>query len=50
MRGLLYWAGELRVTVRGGYKDLFKYLKLFKLIPNAILPSIVIQRERCVKY
>jgi uncharacterized protein len=31
-RGLLYWATEMRLTVQGGYKDLFKYLKLFKLM------------------
>lgn len=31
-RGLLYWASEMRLTVGGGYKDLFKYLKLFKLM------------------
>ncbi len=31
-RGLLYWASEMRVTVKGGYQDLFKYLKLFKLM------------------
>lgn len=31
-RGLLYWASEMRITVQGGYKDLFKYLKLFKLM------------------
>ncbi len=31
-RGLLYWASELRLTVRGGYQDLFKYIKLFKLM------------------
>jgi predicted nuclease of restriction endonuclease-like RecB superfamily len=31
-RGLLYWASEMRLTVQGGYKDLFKYLKLFKLM------------------
>lgn len=31
-RGLLYWASELRITVRGGYQTLFKYLKLFKLM------------------
>jgi predicted nuclease of restriction endonuclease-like RecB superfamily len=31
-RGLLYWASEMRLTVRGGYKDLFKYIKLFKLM------------------
>ena len=37
-RGLLYWASEMRVTVRGGYKDLFKYLKLFKLM-HTIRPA-----------
>jgi uncharacterized protein len=31
-RGLLYWASEMRLTVQGRYKDLFKYLKLFKLM------------------
>jgi predicted nuclease of restriction endonuclease-like RecB superfamily len=31
-RGLLYWASEMRITVRGGYKDLFKFIKLFKLM------------------
>lgn len=31
-RGILYWASEMRLTVQGGYKDLFKYLKLFKLM------------------
>jgi predicted nuclease of restriction endonuclease-like RecB superfamily len=31
-RGLLYWASEIRITVGGGYKDLFKYIKLFKLM------------------
>lgn len=31
-RGLLYWASEMRITARGGYKDLFKYIKLFKLM------------------
>jgi uncharacterized protein len=31
-RGLLYWASEMRLTAQGGYKDLFKYLKLFKLM------------------
>jgi predicted nuclease of restriction endonuclease-like RecB superfamily len=31
-RGLLYWASEMRITVKGGYQDLFKYLKLFKLM------------------
>ncbi len=31
-RGLLYWAREVRVVVRDAYKDVFKYLKLFKLM------------------
>ncbi|MBX2998024.1 MAG: DUF790 family protein [Caldilineaceae bacterium] len=31
-RGLLYWASEMRITVHGGYKDLFKFIKLFKLM------------------
>jgi uncharacterized protein len=31
-RGLLYWAREVRVLVRDGYKDVFKYIKLFKLM------------------
>jgi predicted nuclease of restriction endonuclease-like RecB superfamily len=31
-RGLLYWAREVRVFIRGGYKDFFKYVKLFKLM------------------
>jgi uncharacterized protein len=31
-RGLLYWASEMRLSVQGGYKDLFKFLKLFKLM------------------
>lgn len=31
-RGLLYWAREVRLEVSGGYKDLFKYVKLFKLM------------------
>jgi hypothetical protein len=31
-RGLLYWAREVRITVGDGYKDLFKYIKLFKLM------------------
>ena len=31
-RGLLYWASEMRVIVRGNYKDLFRYMKLFKLM------------------
>jgi predicted nuclease of restriction endonuclease-like RecB superfamily len=31
-RGLLYWAREVRLRVHDGYKDLFKYIKLFKLM------------------
>ena len=31
-RGLLYWAREVRVLVRDGYKDVFKHVKLFKLM------------------
>jgi uncharacterized protein len=31
-RGVLYWASQVRIEVHGGYKDLWKYLKLFKLM------------------
>ncbi len=31
-RGLLYWAREVRLHVYDNYKDLFKYIKLFKLM------------------
>lgn len=31
-RGLLYWARELRIEVGDGYKDIFKFIKLFKLM------------------
>ncbi|MBN1992044.1 MAG: DUF790 family protein [Anaerolineae bacterium] len=31
-RGLLYWAREVRIRVYDNYKDLFKYIKLFKLM------------------
>jgi hypothetical protein len=31
-RGLLYWAREVRLQVQDSYKDLFKYIKLFKLM------------------
>ncbi len=31
-RGLLYWAREVDIIVRDTYKDLFKYIKLFKLM------------------
>jgi uncharacterized protein len=31
-RGILYWARKVDIIVRDGYKDLFKYIKLFKLM------------------
>ncbi len=31
-RGVLYWASHMRIEVHGGYKDLWKYLKFFKLM------------------
>ena len=31
-RGVLYWATQVEIEVHGGYKDLWKYLKLFKLM------------------
>ena len=31
-RGLLYWAREVQIFVQDGYKDVFKYIKLFKLM------------------
>jgi predicted nuclease of restriction endonuclease-like RecB superfamily len=31
-RGLLYWARELDLLIRDNYKELFKYIKLFKLM------------------
>ena len=31
-RGILYWAREMRLTVRDNYKDVFKFIKLFKLM------------------
>jgi predicted nuclease of restriction endonuclease-like RecB superfamily len=31
-RGLLYWAREMRIFVQDSYKDVFKYIKLFKLM------------------
>jgi predicted nuclease of restriction endonuclease-like RecB superfamily len=31
-RGVLYWAREMRLIVRDNYKDVFKYIKLFKLM------------------
>ncbi|GAB4421509.1 MAG: DUF790 family protein [Anaerolineae bacterium] len=38
-RGLLYWAREMRIVVGDGYKDIFKYIKLFKLM-YAIRPIV----------
>jgi hypothetical protein len=37
-RGLLYWAREMRLYVGDSYKDLFKYIKLFKLM-HTIQPA-----------
>lgn len=31
-RGLLYWAREVRLRLQDHYKDVFKYIKLFKLM------------------
>jgi predicted nuclease of restriction endonuclease-like RecB superfamily len=31
-RGVLYWAREVRLVVGDGYKDLFKFVKLFRLM------------------
>ncbi|MCK5919581.1 MAG: DUF790 family protein, partial [Methylococcales bacterium] len=31
-RGLLYWAREMKITVFDTYKEVFKYIKLFKLM------------------
>ena len=31
-RGLLYWAREVRIVIQDTYKDVFKYIKLFKLM------------------
>lgn len=31
-RAVLYWATHVQIEVHGGYKDLWKYLKLFKLM------------------
>lgn len=31
-RGALYWASHVQIEVHGGYKDLWKYLKFFKLM------------------
>lgn len=34
-RGVLYWASQLSIEFSDGYKDLWKYLKLFKLMFEA---------------
>ena len=39
-RGLLYWAREVRISVRDTYKDVFRYIKLFKLM-HTISPDDV---------
>jgi predicted nuclease of restriction endonuclease-like RecB superfamily len=31
-RGVLYWASQVQIEVHSNYKDLWKYLKLFKLM------------------
>jgi len=31
-RGVLYWASQVRIEVHSSYKDLWKYMKLFKLM------------------
>ncbi len=31
-RGVLYWASQVRIEVHSNYKDLWKYIKLFKLM------------------
>lgn len=31
-RGVLYWASHVRIEVHDGYKDLWKYIKFFKLM------------------
>ena len=34
-RGVLYWASHVRIEVHSSYKDLWKYMKLFKLMFEA---------------
>ncbi len=34
-RGVLYWSSQMRVDVHDGYKDFWRYLKLFKLMFEA---------------
>ncbi|MEW5985679.1 MAG: DUF790 family protein, partial [Chloroflexota bacterium] len=38
-RGILYWARELQLWVQDGYKDVFKYIKLFKLMHTVRLET-----------
>ncbi len=40
-RGLLYWARDVQITVHDTYKDVFRYIKLFKLMHTVhpILPQ-----------
>lgn len=38
-RGLLYWAREMHIHVEDGYKDVFKYIKLFQLM-HTIQPAV----------
>jgi predicted nuclease of restriction endonuclease-like RecB superfamily len=44
-RGLLYWAREVRVIVRDGYKDVFKYIKLFKLMYSVTTLSLSTHKQ-----
>lgn len=37
-RGLLYWAREVRIFIGDSFKDVFKYIKLFKLM-HTIRPA-----------
>lgn len=34
-RGVLYWSSQMRVEIHDGYKDFWRYLKLFKLMFEA---------------
>ncbi|MBK9751278.1 MAG: DUF790 family protein [Chloroflexi bacterium] len=34
-RGVLYWSSQMRVDIHDGYKDFWRYLKLFKLMFEA---------------
>ncbi len=47
-RGVLYWASGLHLEAQGSYKDLWKYLKLFKLMFWArALPGGSARAYRC---